>query len=163
MRPAFIRSVLAALAFLVLTVTSASAGGGKTHVAVPVGQILSLVSEVAPNDNSGGHGFNFDNSGPPFVVPKGFSFVATDMQIHPASGVAATDHFVVFVNFDTSGSRFFDADYFGSIFYHTFQTGFVVPSETTPTVRTSTGTAGVVVQLQGYLVKGSGLPSNTAF
>jgi hypothetical protein len=151
-----------ALALLVLTATSASAGG-KTHVAVPVGQILNLVSEVAPNDNSGGHGFSFDNSGPPFLVPKGFAFVATDVQIRAVSAVAPTDHFVVFVNFDTSSSRFFQADYSGSIFYHTFQTGFVSAAETTPTVRTSTGTAGVVVHLQGYLVKGAALPGNAEF
>ena len=162
MRPALVRSVIAALAFLVLTVTSASAGGGKTHVAVPVGQILNLVSEVAPNDNSGGHGFMFDNLGPPFTVPNGFSFVATDMQIHTVTGVAPTDHFLVVIEIG-GGSRFFDADYFGAAFYHSFQTGFVVPSGTTPTVRNSTGTAPVSVQLQGYLVKGSGLPVNAPF
>jgi len=139
----------------------ATAGPGKkTHLGVKTDQIVSLTTGVLPNDNSGGHEFGYDStSGPfPFAVPEKYSFVVTDVQVLPNTPPVPGD-FLVVINIGAQGSRTFDVAFSGVAFYQSLTTGFVVPGGTTPTARNTTfSTAEVSVKLQGYYVKGSGLP-----
>lgn len=153
------------LGVLVLLVsTSASAGGKKTHLGGTSDQILNLVTSVLPNDNSGGHTFRYDYSGPSFSVPEKYSFVVTDISVTPEGSFAPTENYLVVINIDNGGSRLFVARFTGGGgFYHSLTTGLVMPSGTTPTARnTTSSTSGVSVQLRGYYLKGDGLPSNTS-
>ena len=163
MKRCFVFAVL--LGALVLLVTmSASAGGKKTHVGGSSSQILNLVTSVLPNDNSGGHTFQNDYSGPSFSVPEKYSFVVTDISVLPEGSFAPTDNYLVVINIDNAGSRLFIARFTGGGgFYQSLTTGLVMPSGTTPTARNTTSSSNTVsVQLRGYYVKGDGIPSNTS-
>jgi hypothetical protein len=157
------RRVLLAISVLLLSVTSAAAAG-KSHVTAPPNQILNLRA-FAPNDNSGGHSFTYDQSGPEFTVPNGFVFVVTDVRILPNLGTfSAASSYLVVINFDDGGSRTLIASFLGAGYDRSFTTGFVIPSGTTPTARNTTFSfEDVAVYLQGYLTKGSALPANTPF
>jgi hypothetical protein len=165
MRSIRVRLLLSTLALLALAGASASAGGKKTHLGVPVGQILNLSTQDVPNDNTGGHTFSYDYNGPPFVVPQGYSFVTTDIQIIPAiAGFSPTDEYLTVIYFDAVAGRFLPAAFLGAHYNQSFEAGFVMSAGTSPTVsNTSVSANPVVVQLQGYLVKGTALPPKTAF
>jgi hypothetical protein len=164
MRSIRVRLLASGLALLLLPAASASAGGKKTHLGVPLGQILNLSTQVVPNDNTGGHTFGYDYNGPTFVVPQGYSFVVTDIEVVPAvAGFNPSDEYRTDIYFDPAG-RFLTAAFLGASYNHSFASGFVIASGATPTVSNSAVSAyPVVVQLQGYLTKGSGLPPKTAF
>jgi hypothetical protein len=149
---------------VVLAATSASAGGKKTHVGGNSSQILNLVTSVVPNDNSGGHTFQSDYSGPTFSVPEKYSFVVTDISVLPQGSFAPTENYLVVINIDNGGSRLFIAQFTGGGgFYQSLTTGLVMPAGTTPTARnTISSSNSVSVQLRGYYVKGEGHPSNTS-
>jgi hypothetical protein len=165
MRPFVTLGALTVCCLATLAATSAAAGGKKTHVGVPPRQILNLESDSLPNDNSGGHTLNYDSSGEVFVVPQGFSFVATDVAIQVGTAnPAPTDAYGVVMNFDNGGSRTYIARFFGEGFYQHFATGYVMPPGTTPTARNGPESANTVtVQIQGYLVKAAGLAANEPF
>ena len=163
MAASHIRNLIFAISLLALTVTSASAGG-QTHVTALAGRILNLRA-FPHNDNSGGHMFSFDQSGPVFTVPASFVFVVTDVRILPDVGTFLPNFsYLVVINFDEVGSRTLDVGFLGAGYDRSFTTGFVIPSGATPTLRnTAFSFAGVEASLQGYLTKGSALPANAPF
>jgi hypothetical protein len=136
-----------------------------THLGVPPNQVVNAVTAVVPNNNTGGHVFRHDISGPNFTVPEKMVFVVTDIFIRPEPVAgAASDVFLVVVNLGPTGSRIFTAQFTGvGQFYQSLGGGMVIPGGTTPTARnTTTSPRGVVVQMLGYLVDGEAIPENTS-
>ena len=156
-----VRSLVAFAALLLVSPASAWAGA-KSHVSAPPGQILNLRGG-APN-NGIALPLKVDVAGPDFVVPAGYSFVVTDVQIQSAGAFDDTQWFLVFVNFDDSQSRYLFATFKGAGYAQSFTTGFVMPAGATPSVVNMAGSdASVTVGVQGYLIKGEALPVNTPF
>lgn len=147
-------------AVVLLVSASASAGGKKTHLGGSSDQILNLVTQGMPNDNSGGHMFQYDDTGPSFSVPENYSFVVTDISVTPQGSFAPTENFLVVIQLDEIGYRTFVARFTGGGgFYHSFSAGLVIPSGSAPTARnTTSSTSAVTVEMRGYYVKGDGLP-----
>jgi hypothetical protein len=150
-----------AVAALVLVPGAARAGAKKTHLGVPVKQIVNLRTENIPNDNAGGALFRYDREGDPFAVPPGFSFVVTDIFVDPVSPPNTTDAYLVVVNL---GGRLFDAKFIGAETRHfPLAGGMVIPAAAIPDARNTTFSSGACeVQLLGYFVKGEGLAGGQA-
>jgi hypothetical protein len=135
-----------------------------THLNVNSGQIVNLSTQCLTNDNTGGHTFTYDRQSNPFTVPKGFSFIITDIIIMPCQHLPnETDRFLVVVTI--GGGRLFSAGYLGAITKHYHLTsGLVVPEETSLEGRNTTFSSDLVdVQLLGYFVRGSGLSVGEPF
>lgn len=148
--------VCLALAAALLAPAAALAAAKKTHLGVPSKQVVNLSTSQVPNDNSGGSLFRYDREGDPFAVPPGYSFVVTDVLVHPANPANTTDVYLVVLNF---GSRLFEAKFIGSELRHyQFAGGMVINAGAVPDARnTTSSSAPVDVQLLGYFVKGEGL------
>lgn len=158
------RSLFIALA---LIATTTAIGGpkkiksGKTHVGVPVHQIVHLETFNVDNDNSGGDIFYYDRQvNAPFSVPEGFSFIVTDLFVDPATvGVDDSKYYLTVVNLTAQGIRTYTAAFGGTDTHHVrFTGGMVIPGGTEPTARNTTSSAtDVGVRMIGYFVKGNGL------
>jgi hypothetical protein len=162
MASSFARS---AVAFSVLLTLAAAPGwaGGKSHIAVPPAQILNLRGGAAANNTP--TPLELDLGGPNFTVPAGYVFVATDVQVHRSSGVLdGNQQFLVYLNFDDAGQRYLFVHFTGANPYTaSLTTGFVAPAGATPTVVNLSGSdGGVIIGVQGYLLKATALPANTA-
>ncbi len=167
MRPLFSRHILSCLTLtIILLLPTLAHAGKKTHLLVPIGDIINIETNVVPNDNSGGHEFRYDGGGGPvFSTPAGWSFVVTDVSAYPnTSSFASSNQYWVFINIDGGGSRTFSARWTGGGgFYQSLTTGMVMPPGTTPTARATTFSSdGVVVQIRGYFIKGNGLETRTS-
>lgn len=164
MKSLLLRSLILVVSTLALSTAGAWAAG-KSHVGVPVGQILNLRT-FAPNDGSGGHTFSYDLGGPVFTVPQGMVFVVTDVRVFPVltGGAAATQEYVIEISFDNSGKRRMILRFLGASYERSFTTGFVVPAGSTPSAVTYAGShENAEVSLHGYLVKGTALPVDAGF
>lgn len=107
-----VASVLA-LAMLVALAPSLGWAGAKSHLAVSPAQFLNLRGGAI--DNNASVPLKLDLAGPNFTVPAGYVFVATDVQIHPSSGVLdGNQQFLVYVNFDDAGQRYLFAHFTGA-------------------------------------------------
>jgi hypothetical protein len=159
MRLSFRPLILTAFVLTVLLLPASADAGKKTHLGVPIGDLVSLETLVVPNDNSSGHQFFYDRTGPAFSVPDKWSLVVTDIAIQQNSGTfSSSDLHLVVINFGLNRSMFLRWTGGGG-FYRSMTTGIVIPPGSTPTVRnTDYSTYGVIVQIEGYLVKGEGLP-----
>ena len=158
--PTRVCSLIVFAVFLGLAPASAWAAG-KSHVLAPPSQILNLRGGAINNGIA--QPMKIDLSGPNFVVPAGYSFIVTDVQIQSSGSFDDTQWFLVFVNFDNSGSRYLFATFKGAGYAQSFTTGFVMPAGATPTVVNMAGSdAPVVVGVQGYLIKALAVPVNSA-
>jgi hypothetical protein len=97
-------------------------------------------------------------------VPDGYSFVVTDVQIQSTgNSFTSNDYFLVYVNFDNSGSRYLFATFTVAGWSQSFTSGFVMPAGTTPTViNMASSDWSVVVGVQGYLIKAPAAPVGAA-
>ena len=102
--------------------------------------------------------FNYDIGGQPFTtVPKGFSFVITDIIVSPCALVPNfTDHYLVRVVIG-GGERHFVAASTGHVPQHYALTGGLVVPEFGRLSAWNIFTSGVIVQVLGYFVRGPGL------
>ena len=136
-----------------------------THLNGSSRQIVQASTFCLQNNNTRGPFFYDRRERSPFVVPKGFSFVITDIIITPCIvDPNLTDRFLVVVDIG-DGSRNFVAGYIGAITQHYHLTGgIVVPEETTVAGRNTTASSSLVdVVLLGYFVKGPGLDEGQPF
>ena len=141
--------------------SAARAGGKKTHLGVPVNQIVNIRTEQIANDNAGGALFRYDREGDPFVIPDDFSFVVTDILVEPTTGINTTDPYLVVVNL---GGRLFQARFVGAQTQH-YELGgaMVMPGGAVPEARNTTSSTGPCeVQILGYFIKGRGLNGGEA-
>ena len=103
---------------------------------MPVNQVVNLRTQDIPNDNVGGALFRYDREGAPFAVPEGFSFVVTDILIHPEDLPNTTSVYLVVVNL---GGRFFQASLVGSETRHyELAAGMVIKGGTVPEAKNTT-------------------------
>ena len=80
--------------------------GGITHLNVKSRQMVALNTDCLTNNNFAGSLFYDSRPDNPFVVPKGFSFVITDIGVDPCLiGPNSTDHFLAVLTI--SGDRIF--------------------------------------------------------
>jgi hypothetical protein len=153
--------ILFAASWLLLLPAPVGAAGKKVHIGAKLGEILNLETDLVPNDGTTGHGFTFDGNGPPFTVPDGFSLIVTDVNFVGFGGGAFSDVYSVVVHLSENGERNLAARFLGAGYARGLTTGYVVPPGVTPAVVNSASSiAGVQVQMQGYLVKGTGLAPN---
>jgi hypothetical protein len=142
-----------------------------THLNVHQKKMVYLSSFTIRNDNTGGHLFYYDRQfDAPFSVPKGWSFVVTDVTV-AASPVAGplpdpNRYILAVVNFTNNGERTFQASLLTDNTMHTAFTGaYVIPAGHTPTFRNTTfSTSYAEAKLLGYFVPGDALgPGEPAF
>jgi hypothetical protein len=153
-----VRLLAAVLAAAPLTAPFSALAGGKTHLGVKPSQVVSISTTLLANDNSVGHAFGYDRGPVPFSVPAGFSFVVTDVVLHPeVATLTGTERFKVLID---TGDRFFSLDHLGPETRHyPLAGGIVVPSGASLTARNTTfSTHSAEVRVLGYFVKGAGLP-----
>jgi hypothetical protein len=156
--------VLFATSWLLVLPAPAGAAGKKIHIGAKLGEILNLETDFVPNDGTTAVPFTFDGNGPNFTVPDGFSFVVTDVNFVGFGGGAFGDVYSVNVRLSQDGDRNLPARFLGAAHARSFTTGYVVPPGVTPTVLNNPASiGGVLVQMQGYLVKGTGLAPNEGF
>lgn len=141
-----------------------------THLNVNQRKIVHLVTRPIPADNTGGHPFFYDETTTAFSVPKGWSFVVTDIFVwaSPLQGPIPDPHRFIFavVNFDNGGDRIFEAEVLTDVTGHFPLSGaYVVPAGHTPTFRNTTfSTSHAKARLLGYVVEGDGLkPGESPF
>lgn len=125
-------------------------------------RVANLVTQQIPNDNSPQNFFYDRQSSAPFVVPRGFAFVITDIIVNPDNtALSPGDFFLVVVTIDAARSISVRSDGFTA--HLALATGMIVPGPTIPapggvhelTARNTTSSTGPVeVQLMGYFVKG---------
>ncbi|MDQ2987621.1 MAG: hypothetical protein M3R60_00795 [Pseudomonadota bacterium] len=136
-----------------------------THLNVQPRQMVSLESMgIAPN-NAGGNKFFYDRqSGSPFVVPRGWSFVVTDIIAFATptgeGPIPNPNRFVLaVVSFTNGGERTFQVAMQGDGTFHFPLTGaFVIPAGHEPTFRNTTfSNSHAEAQLLGYFVHADGL------
>lgn len=141
------------------------------HLNVPQRKMVFLSSFTIPNDNSGGHQFFYDReASAPFSVPKGWSFIVTDIIVYasPLAGPLPDPnrYILAVVAFTNGEARQFTASFLTDNTMHAPLTGaYVVPSGHTPTFRNTTfSTSYAEANLLGYFVQGDGLgPGEPAF
>jgi hypothetical protein len=132
-----------------------------THLNGISRQIIKISTACLENNNTRGP-FFYDRpeSQASFVVPKGFSFVITDIIISPFCLVvpSQTGTFLVLVDIG-DGTRNFTAGFVGTVTQHYHLTGgIVVPEETSVAGRNTTDSSTLAqVELLGYFVRGPGL------
>jgi hypothetical protein len=136
-----------------------------THLNVHQRRIVHLVTRPAPPNNSGGHRFFYDETETAFAVPRGWSFLVTDVFVWPSplqGPIPDPNRFIfVVVNFDNTGDRILEAQVRTDVTRHFPLSGaFVIPSGHAPTLRnTSFSTSHAKAKLLGYFVAGNGLQS----
>jgi hypothetical protein len=129
-----------------------------THLGVSVDRIVNLMTFQLTNDNKS-QPFYFDGeANAPFDVPKGFSFVVTDIIVNPAiTSFSANQFFLVVVTID--GGRFFTIRCDGHTAHYSLTGGLVIPEICTSgakrlDVRNTTFSTGpIVAQILGYFVE----------
>lgn len=141
-----------------------------THLNVHPRQIVHLVTRPIAPDNLGMHPFFYDETNNEFSVPKGWSFLVTDIFVwaSPLQGPIPDPnrYILAVVNFDNGGSRIFEAEMLTDRIAHFPLTGaYVVPGGNAPTFRnTSFSTSHAKARLLGYVVKEEGLqPGESPF
>jgi hypothetical protein len=141
-----------------------------THLNVHQRKIVHLVTRPIPADNTGGHLFFYDETNTGFSVPKGWSFLVTDIFVwaSPLQGpIPNPNRFIAAViNFDNQGDRIFEAAVLTDATGHVPLSGaYVIPAAHTPTFRNTTfSTSHAKARLLGYFVQGDGLqPGKTPF
>jgi hypothetical protein len=148
------------LALVTFTAVSASAAGKKTHLGVPPNQIVNLSTfELPPDGTAGTFFFDRVSLGTDGVtVPEGFSFVVTDVLVHPADFNDPSAVYLAVLSASADG-RSITFQLAGTALHHFALAGaFVIASGATPQVRnTSSSTGPLEVQLLGYFVKAEAL------
>jgi hypothetical protein len=135
-----------------------------THLNVLPNKIVNLQSFTIAPDNSLGNKFFYDRQADaPFVVPKGWSFIVTDIIVFasPLSGPIPDPNRFVFavVSFTNGSERNFQASVFGDESKHFGLTSaIVIPPGHEPQFRNTTfSNSYAEAQLLGYFAEGSGL------
>jgi hypothetical protein len=123
-----------------------------------------LSTTCIPSDNIP-RAFLYDRNelASPFTVPKGFSFVITDIIVVPDVDPNPTDRFLAVVTIGVI--RTFTAGFIGAVTQHYSLTGgLVVPEEVPLNARNVLPTSTCInVQLLGYFVRGPGLDVGNPF
>jgi hypothetical protein len=133
----------------------------RTHLNVTSRQIVHLATnclvDIAPNDG-GIQFFNYDIGGNPFRVPKGFSFVITDIIAGPCALVPnLTQQRLIRIFVGNTGSRHFVATFTGHVPQHYALSGGLVVPEFGRLTAYNIFPADAIVQVLGYFVRGPGL------
>lgn len=142
-----------------------------THLGVSVDRLVNLVTFQLKNDNSSQPFYYDRQQAAPFdKIPKGFSFVITDIIVNPeCTGFDANQFFLVVVTID--GGRSFEIRCDGHTAHYSLTAGLVIPEKVSVNgakrldARNTTFSKGPVqVQVLGYFVEvASGLPVGRAF
>jgi hypothetical protein len=143
-----------------------------THLNVAPRQMVNLSSmDIAPN-NSPGNLFYYDrNARSPFQVPKGWSFVVTDVIVYSSpigeGPVPSPSRFVLaVVSFTNGGDRILTVTVEGDATRHFPLSGaFVIPAGHAPEFRNTTfSNTHAEAKLLGYFVHAPGLgPGEVVF
>ncbi len=135
-----------------------------THLKVQPNRIVNLQTFTIPPDNELGYRFYYDRQeGSPFYVPKGYSFIVTDIVVFasPLAGpIPDPSRFVYAIVSLTNGSeRNFQVSVFGDDSRHFGLTGaMIVPPGHQPQFRNTTfSNSSAEAQLIGYFTEGAGL------
>jgi hypothetical protein len=135
-----------------------------THLKVQPHKIVNLQSFTVPPDNALGNRFFYDRqAGSPFAVPKGWSFIVTDIIVFPSpsSGpIPDPSRFVyAVISFTNGGERNFQASVFNDDFRHfSLTSAIVIPPGHAPQFRNTTfSNTPAEAQLLGYFTEGAGL------
>jgi hypothetical protein len=135
-----------------------------THLNALPNKIVNLQTFTIPPDNSLGYKFFYDRQeGSQFAVPKGWSFIVTDVVIFasPLAGpIPDPDRFVYAVVSFTNGSeRNFQASVFGDDTRHfSLTSAIVIPPGHEPQFRNTTfSNSSAEAQLIGYFTEGAGM------
>jgi hypothetical protein len=141
-----------------------------THTNVLPNRMVALSSMTVSPDNSLGHLFFYDrNENSPFLVPRGWSFVVTDIIIFPATTgqIPNPNRFVLAVVSFTNGSdRVFEVAVTGDQTVQYGLTGaYVIPAGHAPQFRNTTfSNSTAEAKLLGYFVQAVGLnPGQVVF
>lgn len=141
-----------------------------THLNVHQRKIVQLATHTIENNNIGAHPFYYDNSATVFSVPKGWSFLVTDIFIFssPLQGPIPDPGRFIFgvINFSNFGDRIFEGAVLTDATGHFPLSGaYVIAAGHAPTFRnTSFSTSHAKARLLGYFVEGNGLqPGETPF
>jgi hypothetical protein len=143
----------------------------ETHLNVPSKQIVHLSTHCVRNDNRADNGYYYDgNPDAPFApkgVPKGYSFVITDIVIQPFCNTTPNknDSYFVVIAMGGGARQFQALNFEGGTKHYALAGGLVVPEGYSISARnhdTSTATQ-VIVELFGYFVKGKGLDLGVPF
>jgi len=131
-----------------------------SQVNISVETIANLLTMQLTNNNTA-QPFYFDRQpGAPFKVPKGYSFVITDVIVNPqVTSLAAGQFFLVVVTVDGGRSITVQSD--GHMTHLALASGLVVPEPSTPSPgakgldarNTTFSTGPVEVQLLDYFVR----------
>jgi hypothetical protein len=149
------------LALVTFTAVSASAAGGKkTHLGVPPDHVVNLsTSELAPDGTSGDFFFDGEGTGdPPLTIPAGFSFVVTDVFVHPAEFNDPNAAYSAVLSASADG-RSISFQLAGTATHHVALAGaFIMASGATPQARNlGSSTGPLEIQMLGYFVKAEAL------
>jgi hypothetical protein len=134
-----------------------------THLNVHQRKIVHLATHTIQNNNIGAHPFYYDSSATVFSVPKGWSFLVTDIFLFssPVQGpIPDPDRFILgVINFSNFGDRIFEGAVLTDATGHFPLSGaYVIPAGHAPTFRnTSFSTSYAKARLLGYFVAGNGL------
>lgn len=143
-----------------------------THLNVEPRQMVELTSmTIAPNNSTGNLFFYDRDASAPFQVPKGWSFVVTDIIMYPSpvseGPIPSPSRFVLaVVSFTNGGERNFQTAIEGDGTRHFPLSGaFVVPAGHAPQFRNTTfSNSHAEAQLLGYFVHAPGLaPGQVVF
>ena len=138
--------------------TKPKAPGKKTHVGAKVEDMVSLESFCIAPDNSLSNTFFYDrDSGSPFVIPPGTTFVVTDIVVDPFSCPGSLGPSTQVLALVEGGNRRFTIHFRGDEIEHYALTGglaFPAGAELRPR-NTTTSTGSIEIQLLGYFVKGN--------
>lgn len=132
-----------------------------THIGIPLKRIINLETEQLANDNTA-HAFFFDRQfSSVFAMPKGCSFVITDIVVHPeVTKFSSTQFFLVVITID--GGRSLSVRCDGRSKHISLTSGLVIPDNNIPspgtkglTGRNTTFSTGPVnIQVMGYFING---------
>lgn len=133
-----------------------------THPGVPIDKLVSILTMQLPNDNHPQTFYYDRQSGSPFNVPDGFSFVITDVIVNPEiNSFSAAQFFLVVITID--GGRSFTVRCDGRTAHYPLAGGLVILGPAVPSPgskginarNTTFSTGPVEVQLLGFFVEGA--------
>ena len=142
-----------------------------THLNVPVGNIVNLVTMQLNNNNTAALFYYDRQPGSEFNVPQGYSFVVTDIIVNPENSkpILPDQYYLVVVTID--GGRSFTVRCNGYTAHYPLSGGLTIPpskGHCDPIIKlnarnTTFSTGPVEVQLLGYFIKGVALERGKEF
>jgi hypothetical protein len=129
-----------------------------THLGESVDRIVNLVTSQLKNDNQSQPFYYDGDVRAPFDVPKGFSFVITDLIVNPATiSFSSNQFFLVVITID--GVRYFEIRTDGHTAHYPLSGALIIPEKNTTSAKrlevrnTTFSTGPVEAQILGYFVE----------